>query len=130
MALYSQITLYINGTLLAENTTIETALEADIQDVMTITQGWTGITPSPVVRSVTATNVIPQQGGDGIDFEDLMLQNTEVTMKMVEGSDGGQARVCETDGYIVSVPRSAAVGQTTTISFTFRGKPAKFESII
>ena len=125
MALYSQINLYLNGNLLAENTTIETSLEADIQDVMTITQNWAGITPSPIVRVVTATNVIPVGGGDPEDFEQLMLKNTECTLKMVELGD--PVKTCITTGYITNVPRSAGVGQTTSIAFTFRGRATRFE---
>jgi hypothetical protein len=128
MALYSQINLYLDGSLLAENTTIETSLEADIQDVMTIAKNWAGITPSPVVRVVTATNVIPLSGAEQ-DFEELMLGPNnegpvEVDLKMQEIGSG---KICVTSGYIVAVPRSAGVGQTTTISFTFRGHPTKFE---
>lgn len=123
MALYSQIYLYFNGNALAENTTIETSLEADIQDVMTIGRDWAGITPSPVVRTVTATNVIPLTGAE-VDFEQKMLDNEEVEIMMQEGGTG---KKCTTKGYITNVPRSAGVGQTTTINFTFRGKPSKFE---
>ena len=123
MALYSQIFLYANGQLLAENTTIETALEADIQDVFTIVRNWAGITPAPIVRTITATNVVPLPGIE-FDFEQKMLDFEEVEQQMQEGGSG---KTCVTNGYIVNVPRSAGVGQTTTINYTFRGTPSKFE---
>lgn len=123
MALYSQIYLYVNGVLLAENTTIETALEADIPDVMTIAKNWAGVTPAPIVRTVTATNVVPIPGVE-FDFEQKMIDYEEVEIMMQEGGSG---KKCVTRGYIVNVPRSAGVGQTTTINFTFRGTPSKFE---
>ena len=123
MALYSQIYLYMNGILLAENTTIETSLEADIQDVMTIAKNWAGITPSPITRTVTGNNVIPLSGVE-FDFEQKMMDSEEVELMMQEGGSG---KKCVTKGYITNVPRSAGVGATTTISFTFKGTPSKFE---
>jgi hypothetical protein len=123
MALYREIFLFANGILLAENTTVETALEADIQDVTTTVKNWAGITPAPIVRTVTATNVVPLPGVE-FDFEQKMMAYEEVEMMMQEGGSG---KKCVTKGYIVNVPRSAGVGATTTISFTFRGTPSKFE---
>ncbi len=123
MALYSQIYLKMNGAVLAENTTLETALEADIQDVFTIVRNWAGVTPAPIVRTMTATNVIPLPGVE-FDFEQKMLDFEEVALQMQEGGSG---KTCASDGYIVNVPRSAGVGQTTTINCTFRGTPSRFE---
>ncbi len=123
MALYREIFLFANGILLAENTTVETALEADIQDVTTTVKNWAGITPAPIVRTITASNVVPLPGVE-FDFEEKMLFSEEVEMMMQEGGSG---KKCVSKGYIVNVPRSAGVGATTTISFTFRGTPSKFE---
>jgi hypothetical protein len=123
MALYSQIYLFVNGVPLAENTTVETSLEADIQDVLTISKGWAGITPSPITRTVTANNVVPLSGVE-FNFEQKMMDNEEVELMMQEGGSG---KKCVTRGYITNVPRSAGVGATTTISFTFKGTKSKFE---
>lgn len=123
MALYREIFLFANGILLAENTTVETALEADIQDVTTTVKNWAGITPAPIIRTITATNVVPLPGVE-FDFEQKMIDFEEVEMMLQEGGSG---KKCVTKGYIVNVPRSAGVGATTTISFTFRGTPSKFE---
>jgi hypothetical protein len=122
MALYSQIYIYINGILLAENQTIESALEGDIPDVMTIVKNWAGITPAPIVRTVTAANVIPLPGVE-FDYEQKMLDFEEVEIMLQEGGSG---KKCVSRGYIVNVPRSAGVGQNTTINFTFRGTPSAF----
>ncbi len=108
---------------MAENTTIESALEADIADVMTIVRNWAGITPAPIVRTITGANVVPLPGVE-FDFEQKMLDFEEVEIQMQEGGSG---KKCTTKGYIVNVPRSAGVGATTTISFSYRGTPSKFE---
>lgn len=123
MALYSQIYLRINGVLLAENTTIETALEADIQDVFTTIRNWAGVTPAPIVRTVTGTNVIPIPGVE-FDFEQKMMDYEEVEVQIQEGGSG---KKCVSKGYITNVPRSGGVGQTTTINFTFKGTPSVFQ---
>jgi len=123
MAIYSQIYLSMNGVPLAENTTIETALESDIQQVLTIMRNFAGVTPAPIVRTVTATNVVPVSGLE-FDFEQKFLDTEEVELMMQEYGSG---KKCVTKGYITNVPRSAGVGQTTTINFTFVGTPSKFE---
>lgn len=123
MALYPQVYLFANGIPLAENTSVETALEADSQDVFTTSRGWAGITPAPCVRTVTANNVIPLAGVE-FDFEAKMKANEEVTLMIQEGGSG---KKCVTKGYITNVPRASGVGQTTTINFTFKGTPSLFE---
>ena len=123
MALYQQIYITVNGIRLAENTTIETSLSADIQDVMTTAKGWAGITPSPIVRTITANNVVPLSGVE-FDFEGKMHDFEEVEIMLQEGGSGAK---CVTKGYITDVPRSAGVGATTTVSFTFKGKGTAFE---
>ena len=123
MAIYSQIYLSLNGVFLAENTTIETGLEADIQDVETTVKNWAGITPAPLKRTVTASNVVPLTGIE-FDFEQKMMDSEEVEIQIQEGGSG---KKCVSKGYIVAVPRSGGVGATTTISFTFRGTPSTFK---
>ncbi len=122
MALYSQIFAFANGGPLAEQVSLESALEADIQDVFTIVRNWAGITPAPIVRTDTMVNVVPLPGVE-FDFEQKMLDFEEVEIKLQEGGSGKQMISA---GYIVNVPRSAGVGQTTNINLTFRGTPAAF----
>jgi hypothetical protein len=123
MALYSQLNLTLDGILLAENTSIETSLSADIQDVMTIKDGWKGITPRKIMRTVSEYNVIPLTGVE-VDFENLMLKSNKKKLKIQEIGSG---KTCVTRGYITEVPRAAGVGATVTISFTFRGTGTAFE---
>ena len=123
MAIYGQVYLFVNGIALAENTTIESSLESDAQDVFTTVLDWAGITPAPIVRTVTASNVIPLAGVE-FDFEQKMIDREEVEIMLQEGGSG---KKCISTGFITNVPRSAGVGQTTTISFTFKGEPSKFE---
>jgi hypothetical protein len=113
----------MNGAQLAENVSLETELSADIQDVYTIVRNWSGITPAPIVRTITGTNVVPLPGVE-FDFEQKMMDFEEVEAQLQEAGSG---KTCVSNGYIVNVPRSAGVGQTTNINFTFRGTPSRFK---
>jgi hypothetical protein len=122
MALYSNMAIWLDGLLLFNNTTIDTELTSDDQEVMTIPGGFVGMTPSPSVRRITAANVSPIAGED-YDFEAAKENRLEVEVKMQQiGAD----KQCMTKGYITSVSRSVGVGQTATISFVFVGTPSVF----
>lgn len=123
MALYSNIYPYINGGLLQEAINVDTALEGDIPDVMTLVKNWAGITPAPLIRRATIQNCLPLPGVE-VDFESKMLNFEEVELMLQEGGSGLAA---VSNGYIVEVPRSAAVGQNAGVNFTFRGTPSAFE---
>lgn len=123
MTVYEQTYLFANGIALAENTTVESSLESDDQDVMTTVLDWAGITPAPITRTVSANNVIPLAGVE-FDFEQKKIDREEVEIMLQEGGSG---KKCITRGFILTCSRSSGVGQTATFSFTFKGSPGKFE---
>jgi hypothetical protein len=123
MALYTLVYLYFDGQLLAENTTVEVALDSDAPDVMTTVKEWCGITPAPILTTITANNVIPRTGAE-YDFEKQMKARAEVELTVQESGSG---KKLTTRGYVRNVSRSAGVGQTTAYNFTFKGTPATFE---
>lgn len=123
MALYTLVYIYANGVLLAENVSVDTALEADIPDVFTMVRNWAGVTPAPIVRTAKVNNVVPLPGVE-FDYEQKMLDYEEIELMLQEGGSG---KKCTTRGYIVGVQETIAVGQNTTISFDFRGTPSPFE---
>ncbi len=122
MALYDQIFLFINGALMAENTSIDTELSSDVQQVMTIVKQFAGITPSPIVRTVTAENVIPLTGFE-FDFEQKFIDSEEVEIMLQQGGSGKKTT---SKGYFTGVPVSSGVGKTATVSFSFVGTPSAF----
>jgi hypothetical protein len=123
MALFGNCVIYVSGILLAHNTTIDTELVSDDQEVMTVPLGFAGLSPSPDVRRITCANVIPSAGFD-YDVEGAKLNRTEVEIKLQQVGSG---KSCITKGFITGVPQSFGVGQTSTINFTFVGTPIKFE---
>ena len=112
----------IDGGLAAENTTVDTEITSDIQQVLTITKGFAGVTPSPHVRTISAESVIPVSGFE-FDYETAFLNTQEVTIKL---ELGGSGKKTTSKGYFTSVPVSAGVGRTATVSFQFVGTAAAF----
>ena len=123
MALYQNMYVHVNGSLLAEAVTVEMSLDSDIPDVMTMGRNWAGITKAPIVRGITVQSAIPLPGVE-FDAEKAMLKFEEIEV-MVQESDSGKK--CTSKGYIVAVPRSGGVGANSTIAFTFKGTPSAFE---
>ena len=129
MALYNQAYIYIDGQLLAENTSVATHLERSSTDIFSITGNYEGQDVGPFVRIIEATNVFPAAGGD-INYEKLMFENTTVEMMV---TDAGTEQLETTNGTvvsigrIVSVTRTAGVGKNYNISFTFKGSASSFD---
>lgn len=122
MALYDQMFLFVDGGLAAENTTIDTEIVSDVQQVMTIAKGFAGITPSPHTRTVSAESVIPVSGFE-FDYESAFLNSQEVELTLQQGGSGKKT---VTKGYFTNVAVSAGVGRTATVSFQFVGTAAAF----
>jgi len=123
MALYENMYVFVNGQVLAENVTIESSLDSDIQDVNTQVKEWAGITPAPITRTTTLNNVIPRTGVE-FDAEAKMIAREEIEVMLQEGSSG---KKCTSKGYITAAPRSSGVGQNTTLNFTVKGTPSSFK---
>jgi hypothetical protein len=131
MPLYNQAYVYMDGQLLAENTTVSTRMERTSTDIFSITGNYEGQDVGPFVRIIEATNVFPVAGSD-INYEKLMFDNTMVEMMITDGgsvrSEGGNVPgTVITQGRVISVTRSAGVGQNYSISFTFKGSASAFE---
>lgn len=122
MALYDQVFLKVDGGLAAENTTIDTEIVSDIQQVMSIPKGFAGVTPSPHTRTVTAESVVPVSGFE-FDYEAAFLNSQEVELTLQLGGSGKET---VTKGYFTNVSVSAGVGRTATVSFQFVGTAASF----
>jgi hypothetical protein len=122
MALYDQIFMFVDGGLAAENTTVDTEISSDVQQVMTIAKGFAGITPSPHVRTITAESVVPVAGFE-FDYESAFLNSQEVEIVLQQGGSGKKTT---SRGYFTNVSVSAGVGRTATVSFQFVGTAQAF----
>ena len=121
--LYDQVFIEMQGLLLSENTSVSTDLTSDDQDVMTTVKGFSGVSPSPDMRTISCENVVPATTGIEVDMENWKLNRTEVTVKLIFGGNG---KSCITKGFLKKVSVSSGVGQTTKVSFEFTGTPSAF----
>lgn len=121
--IYDQVYLYLDGSLQAQNISVETSLESDDQDAETIPLGWAGITPSPDKRMVSATFLVPIDGFE-FDYEGKKLRREKVTLAM---QLGGSGKKCTSVGFFKNVKISGGVGKTMEVSIEFTGTPSEFE---
>lgn len=122
-AIYGQLFLFLDGQLLAENTSVTVRYERRAEDVFSFENGYEGQDVGPATLVVEATNVVPRKGAE-YPFEDVMLANQKVELYLQEGSNG---KGLTSSGELVDVQRNGAVGQNYTLNFTFRGEPATFQ---
>jgi hypothetical protein len=123
MALYDGLFAFVNGQLLAENTSLEVSVDGDSQAVMTTVKQYAGESPSPKITMVTFENVVPVTGFE-IDIVQKFLDSEEVELML---QFGGNGKKMKSKGVLLSPKVSSGVGKTTTLSFGFRGTPGKFE---
>lgn len=122
MAIYSNLFVYVDGSLLAEAVSVATSLENSQSPVFSITGNFEGVTSGPFMRKIEVANVVPITGSE-LDWEGSMVEGEKVDIVLVEGGTGWRAR---SRGTILSVSRQGAVGKTSSLSFTFAGTAEAF----
>jgi hypothetical protein len=122
MGVYDQVFQYINGALLAENTTITLALEGQDQDVMTIVKGFAGQTPGPQKVVASCDNVIPTSGFE-VNTWNKQLNSEKVEMKFQFGGSGVSL---VSEGFLRGNQIEGGVGATTSLKFEFHGGPGEW----
>lgn len=116
---FGQGFITIDGELVAENTSYNTSLErSNVADVYSITGNFEGTDIGPLVRVVSAENIV----GSGILWEKVEKMYFE-GRKVFLGVQDVSSKQFVSEGRFVAVSRSGGVGQTQTLSFTFRGTP-------
>ena len=124
MQLYDQMYAYINGKLLAENTSIGTELTGQQQEVDTLVRGFAGISPGPDKRTISFENVIPVSGME-VEVEKYYLNKVELDVRLQQGGSG---RKDEGEGCVQpGIKVDSGVGKTTTLSFSMVCDPGAFE---
>lgn len=123
MAIYDQIYVYWNGSLLQENTKVDVSVEGDNQPALTTVKGFSGITPSPKMTMVKLDNLMPPTGVE-VDAFKLFIESTEGEIKLQSGATG---KSLTSKGFLEAPAIGAGVGQTASQTWSFRGTPASFE---
>jgi hypothetical protein len=119
---YNQVFGYIDGALLVENTEIEVEMDGDDQMVLTIVNGFSGVTPSPKYMKVTIKDVIPPTG---VQFNaEKAFLNTERHEFKAQLATG---ETMISTGFFQKPKRTAGVGKTVTYDYSFVGTPSLFQ---
>lgn len=121
--LYGNYVGFIDGILLANNTSIDTELETPNEEVTTVPLGFAGITPGADKRSADFENVSPVAGED-YDFEGAAKNRTKVEVCIQQVGSG---KKMTSHGWISNVKRTGGTGKTATVSFHYVGDAAIFE---
>jgi hypothetical protein len=122
--LYDQVYIYINGKLLAENTSVSTSLESDQQEVKTLVRGFAGISPGPVHRVIDLENVVPVKGME-FAIEKAFLESAELDVRLQLGGSGAKY---EGKGFVRSgIKVSGGVGKTTDLAYSLICDPGEFK---
>jgi hypothetical protein len=122
VGIYDQMFQYVNGALLAENTTVKLALEGTEVDVMTIVKGFAGQTPGPTKVTASCENVIPVSGFE-VNTWNMQLNSEIVEMKF---QFGGSGISLTSEGFIRGNVIDAGVSATSGITFEFHGGPGEW----
>lgn len=121
---YGQVFPYFDGELMAEATECAVSYEDDTQDVKTLGNDWSGVTPGPKMTIVTVTSMVPASDTMIARLQRAQLDNTfhDVGVQQVGNGDklSMQARV-------TNVSVTGGVGQNQSVSVEFRGQPASFQ---
>lgn len=120
--IYDQCYVFLDGILLGEATTIETTLEGDDQDAITLVNGWSGQTPSPKKRVTKVENMVLTTGME-YPFEEKSLDSVQVQCAL---QLGGSGKKCMNKGFLRGVSLAGGVGQPLKVTFEHHGEPAIF----
>jgi len=124
VAIYTNAYLYLGGQLLVENTQADVSLDHQVEDFYSIENGYEASDIGPSIRVIRFDVVVPVNNPD-VNYEEQMLKKVTLEMRVEEAGTGG--RVCISRGRIVDVRRRAGIGQTYTLSVTFKGSVVHFQ---
>lgn len=116
--LYSIASVYINGALLAEETTVGIDRDSKAQEQYTVAKGFAGLSPGSPVTMISLDNAVPSQ-----DFEVNPGQFIK-QLQVVEVTVFAAGRTLTSKGFITSDNFGHAVNAEAKISMKFIGEYA------
>jgi hypothetical protein len=109
--LYDLLFAYANGGLLGENLETDLTFSSDISRVLTIPNGFSGITPGSPVVEIKFKEAVPISGFE-FDFAAAMISSTPIEI-MVQLGGSGLSMTCPEAWVIGPVTLSTSVGKAT-----------------
>jgi hypothetical protein len=119
--LYTVAYIYINGSLLAEEASLNVDRVTNSQEVLTVAKGYAGESPGAAMTQVSVDNAVPSA-----DFE-FNPGNFMGAMQPVEITVFAANNKLTFTGFIISDNFSHAVNSASKLSFSARGSFANFE---
>lgn len=117
---YTKATLYINGTLTSESSSITVKQAGGGSPVKTIAKGYAGRSPGAPMTMISVDSAVPSS-----DFEfnpGIVIKNTEV----VELTVFAAGRTLTSKGFITDSSFSYSTESNSKLSFEFEGEFAEF----
>ena len=116
--IYDQLTVRVDGKLLAENVKVDISLDKTDQDVFTVVNPTlAGVTPGPSKCVGALDNVVPVTGFE-LDAWTSALDTTEHAVQYIQMGSG---LVLNSKATVRAVKLSAGVGETQKFNFEFHG---------
>jgi hypothetical protein len=121
LKLYSSCEVFINGTLLAEEASVSVKKNSGLNPVMTVANGFAGMTPGASTQEVTIESAVPSA-----DFEfspdGFMLVGEVVDLRVVMAN-----RETNCKGFLVDASYTHGVNDASKLSMTLMTRFAEFE---
>lgn len=123
LTIYGNLSIYINGSLLTQVTSIDITRHIESQEIHLIGGGFQGITASDPVVTINVKNATPSVGFE-LDPGQFMKSNSVVEFTI---SNAGSNTI-NFNGWIIEDNFSAAVNSNTSLSFTAKGLFTQFNT--
>lgn len=120
--LYTNATVYVDGSLLSEAASVQVERDSNSQLVNTIARGFAGVSPGAAITKISVSNAVP-----AADFElnpgKFLLANKEVEVTVFAGG-----RTLTSKGFIMSDSFQYSTGSSSELSFQFTGGPSDWQA--
>ncbi len=121
LQLYSKASVYLNGSLLSEESDVTVKRMTGAQVVKTVAKGFSGLSPGAEMLSISVTNAVPStdfEYNPGSDMKDL---------NVVEVTIFAAGRTLTSKGFITDDNFAHGAEAQSKLSFEFTGQYADWE---
>lgn len=118
LQLYTLVSCYVDGTLLAEEVSVSIDRNTRAQEVLTVAKGFAGLSPGAAMMMITIDNAVPSA-----DFE-LNPGPRMKALAVVELTLFAANRTLTTKGFFIEDSLSHAVNSESKLNIKFAGEMA------
>lgn len=111
LQLYTLVTCYVDGAMLAEEARVTIDRETNAQNVLTVAKGFSGLSPGAAMMMITVENAVPSA-----DFE-LNPGARMKALQVTEFTFACAGNILTTKGFIISDNLAHAVNSESKLDF-------------